>query len=122
MKKMKKRVAVSCYEFQIVGLERSKRGLRGRPTVGTVHPFNAVGMLWNFGGAAEMMVQTRAPFVFDVLSPICRCYSGQFNMSLSHTPMSISDLRFCLHILSHLQPVPLLWCGVVFLFLCSVWF
>ena len=29
---MKKRVAVSCYEFQIVGLERSKRGLRGRPT------------------------------------------------------------------------------------------
>ena len=33
MKKMKKRVAVSCYEFQIVGLERSKRGLRGRPTV-----------------------------------------------------------------------------------------
>ena len=32
MKKMKKRVAVSCYEFQIVGLERSKRGLRGRPT------------------------------------------------------------------------------------------
>jgi len=35
MKKMKKRVAVSCYEFQIVGLERSKRGLRGRPTVRT---------------------------------------------------------------------------------------
>ena len=33
MKKMKKRVAVSCYEFQIVGLERSKRGLRGRPTM-----------------------------------------------------------------------------------------
>ena len=30
--KDKKRVAVSCYEFQIVGLERSKRGLRGRPT------------------------------------------------------------------------------------------
>ena len=35
MKKMKKRVAVSCYEFQIVGLERSKRGLRGRPTTPT---------------------------------------------------------------------------------------
>ena len=35
MKKMKKRVAVSCYEFQIVGLEHSKRGLGGRPTVST---------------------------------------------------------------------------------------
>ena len=67
--------------------------------------------------AAEMMVRTRTPFVLMSIF-LLSMLRGPVQHALVPPPMSTSKLRFYQRLPSQLQPVPPLWCGVVFFCSC----